>query len=196
MGALIATRGTQRLATHYTHIFNSAQINGTRNTIINDATANVGLYDLFTTSSKTARMIRDITRRNEALFLPSGAGHPHLLLRWDYYLENEFDQVNQERLRALLAHALNLADKRVDQPNGANEDGRVYAAIRFECIEADPHANPPQSQTVLQSDEYDLMPNNDDSALDVTTAYSKIVLVTEPTASPTSRDAQTTTPPP
>jgi hypothetical protein len=191
MGALIATRGTRRLVTHYTHIFNKAQINGTRNTIINDATPNVGLYDLFTTSSKSARMIWAITQRDPALFLPSGAGHPHLLQRWDYYLQSEFDQVNQERLRALLAQALNLADKRVNRPNGKNEDGVTYTALRFECIEADPHANPPQAQTVLQSDEYDLKNNdNDDSGLDKTAAYSKIVLVTGPTASPTPIDAQ------
>jgi hypothetical protein len=190
MGALIATRGTRRLVTHYNHIFNSAQINTTRNTIINDAVPQIGLYDLFTTPSKSARMIRDITRRNN-LFLPSFADHPNLQARWDYYLQYEFDQLNQERLRTLIAQALNLADRRVDRPNGKNQDGHHYAAIRFECIEADPHANPPQSQTVLQSDEYDLRARDtDDSGLDITSAHSKIVLVTAPTASPTPIDAQ------
>jgi hypothetical protein len=79
----------------------------------------------------------------------------------------------------------------VNQPNGKNEVGVTYTAVRFECIEADPHANPPQAQTVLQSDEYDLKnKDSDDSGLDKTTAYSKIVLVTGPTASPTPIDAQ------
>ena len=190
MGALIQTRGTRRLVTHYNHIFNSAQILATRTTIINDTAAH-GLYSLFTTPSKTARMIRDITQRN-GLFLPSGVGHPHLLQRWDYYLQNELDQLNQDRLRALIAQALNLANPTSNQL-GQNEDSppRTYVAIRFECIEADPHANPPQDQTILQSDEYDLLTDDtDDSGLDFNSGYSKIVLVTGLTASPTPIDAQ------
>jgi hypothetical protein len=163
----------------------------TRAVIIADNTPTTGLYALFTTSSKAATMIRDITQRNNH-FLPSPVGHPHLLQRWDYYLLNELTQPNHDRLRALIAQALNLANPTVNQL-GQNGDSpsRTYKAIRFDCIEADTHANPPQAQTILQSDEYHLKNNDkDDSGLDHNSAYSKIVLVTGPTASPTPIDPQ------
>jgi hypothetical protein len=144
---------------------------------------------LFTTPSGTP--IRDITKRNNH-FLPSPVGHPNLLLRWDFYLLNELTQANHERLRALIAQALNLANPAANQlsQNGDNPS-RTYKSIRFECIEADTKANPPQTQNILQSDEYDLSNHDaDDSGLDYNSAYSKIVLVTGPTASPTPRDPQ------
>jgi hypothetical protein len=188
MGSLIATRGTRRLVTHYNHIFNSLQIMATRAMIIAD-NAPGGLYALFATPSGTP--IRDITQRNNQ-FLPSPVGHPNLLQRWDFYLRHELTQTNHDRLRALIAQALNLANPGANQlgQNGDNPS-RTYTAIRFECIEADAHANPPQTQTILQSDEYDLLNHDaDDSGLNFTSAYSKIVLVTSPTASPTPRDPQ------
>ena len=188
MGGLIQTRGTRRLVTHYNHIFNSAQIGATRAMIIADNTAG-GLYQLFTTPSATP--IRGITRRHNH-FLPSGVGHPNLLARWDFYLQHELLQTNHDRLRVLIAQALNLANPGSNQlgQNGDNPP-RTYVAIRFDCIEADPNANPPQTQTILQSDEYFLSNNDtDDSALNFNSAYSKIVLVTAPTASPTPRDPQ------
>jgi hypothetical protein len=170
MGALIATRGTRRLIGHYNHIFNSANIGDTRNAIIADGT----LYAMFTTAN-TALSISQITQRNTTLFLPKGTGHPNLLKRWAFYLQHEFTQANHELLRSYIATALDLANNVKNGANGKNGDGVAYTAIKFDCIEA----TPPQTQTVLQSDEYRLANNDtDDSKLDKTTAYSKIVLVT------------------
>ena len=184
MGALIGTRGTRRLVGHYNHIFNSANIGDTRNAIINDAT----LFGLFATPN-TALPIWQITKRNPGLFLPLGTGHPNLLKRWAFYLQYEFTQANQECLRGFLASALNLANNVVNGLNGKNADGVTYVAVKFDCIEA----TPPQGQNVLQSDEYRLANNDtDDSKLDKTTAYSKIVLVTDPIsgAAPVPLDPQ------
>ncbi len=188
MGGLIATRGTRRLVTHYNHIFNSAQIMATRAMIIADNVPG-GLNQLFTTPSATP--IRDITQRNNH-FLPSPVGHPNLLQRWDYYLQRELSQTNHDRLRTFISQVLNLANPGANQlsQNGDNPP-RTYTAIRFECIEADTSTNPPQTQNVLKSDEYDLVNHDtDDSHLDYNSAYLKIVLVTGPTASPTPRDPQ------
>jgi hypothetical protein len=193
MGGLIQTRGTHRLVNHYNHIFNAVNIGDTKTAILNDAQPNVGLLDLFRTSSANARMIRDITQRQINTgqpvnrFLPLPTGHPNLLRRWDFDLQVEFDQANQERLRALIAQVLNLAN-----PSplhlGTNQDNITYASIRFECIEA----NQGQTQTILQSDEYDLLSNNNDSGLSRASAYSKIVLVTDPisNAAPVPPDNQ------
>jgi hypothetical protein len=181
MGALIATRGTRRLIGHYNHIFNAAN---TRNAIIGDSV----LYGLFTTPN-TSLSISQITKRKPGLFLPLGSGHPNLLRRWDFYLQHEFAQANHELLRGYIAYALDLGNNVVNGANGKNADGVTYAAIKFDCIEA----TPPQTQTVLQSDEYRLANNDtDDSKLDKASAHSKIVLVTGPisAAAPVPLDPQ------
>src|SRR5882757_5579863 len=156
MGALIATRGTQRLVRHYNQLFNKGTLPGTRKTIINDAV----LLAIFTTPAATGALpILDITTHNPGVFLPShdNANHPNLLQRWDFYLRKEFSHDNQELLRRFLAAALNLQSG-VNGPTGTNEKGDNYVAIHFDCVQA----KPPQTQTVLQSDEYKLKGNNED----------------------------------
>lgn len=186
MGGLIQTRGTRRLIKHYNQLFNRATLHATRTTIINDAV----LSAIFTTPARMSRPIVDITNHNPGVFLPPAHhDHPNLLRRWDFYLRTELTPQNQELLRGYLAQALNLQSG-VNGATGTNAKGDNYAAIHFDCIEA----KPPQTQIVLQSDEYKLKGANDDddTGLLRNTAYSMIVLVTAPisNAAPVPPDNQ------
>jgi hypothetical protein len=179
MGALIASRGTQRLVKHYNKLFNFQKLKDTRKIIIQ----NQALKDLFTNPSAAgATPILDITEfkvNNKKIFLPDDSNdHPHLLKRWRFFLgQPEFSHDNQEKLRGFLAHALNLQSGETG-PTGTNERGDHYGAIHFDCVEA----KSPQTQTVLQSDEYKLKGNSedDDTGMVKAKAFSMIVLVTEP----------------
>jgi hypothetical protein len=173
MGALIQTRGTQRLVRHYNQLFNKGALDQTRKTIIADAV----LVALFSTPTNASLPIRDITNHNSAVFLPpiDNTNHPNLLARWDFFLHFEFAQANHELLRGFLANALNLQSG-ANGPTGVNQKGDNYTAIHFDCVQAAAG----QPQTVLQSDEYKLKGNDEDNdtGLVRAKAYSLIVLVT------------------
>ena len=173
MGALIATRGTRRLVRHYNGLFDKGSISNTRKAILNDAV----LTAIFSTATTTSLPIFDITNHDPNKFLPSPSNdHPNLLKRWNYYLHYEFQQPNQELLRRHISDVLNLQSG-LNGPLGANTNNDAYVAIHFDCVQAAPG----QSQTVVQSDEYKLKNNDsDDTALLKNTAYSLIVLVTDP----------------
>jgi hypothetical protein len=173
MGALIATRGTRRLAKLYNNRFDKGSISATRRTILEDAV----LTALFSTPTTTSLPIYEITNHDQATFLPPpSSNHPNLLKRWDYYLHREFQQSNQELLRRYISDVLNLQSG-INGPLGTNANGDTYVAIHFDCVEAAPG----QSQIVVQSDEYKLKNNDsDDTGMLKNSAYSLIVLITDP----------------
>ena len=159
---------------HYNQIF-SKKLDQTRKAIIQDGV----LSALFDTPTNGTTPIREITQHNKNLFLPPDdqTNHKNLLKRWDFYLVNEFHPDNQELLRGFLSKALNLQSG-ANGPTGENQNHDRYVAIQFDCVQAAQG----QGQTVLQSDEYKLKGNNndDDKRLLKNTAYSMIVLVTDP----------------
>jgi hypothetical protein len=177
VGGLILTKGTRRLMDWYNnHCFNNASMSGTQNAILGDA----GLYSLFSTPAGSTPVIQQICQNatGKSIFLPPyHASHPNLLIRWDYYLGYGLQHANHELLRAYLWSAIN---------NGVNASGYAYTAIVVDCVED-------KIQTVLQSDEYLVKGNDpDDKALDTSTAYSHVTLVTQAmsTQTPVSLDPQ------
>jgi len=173
MGGLIQTRGTRRLVKHYNGLFDKGSISSTRKTILVDPV----LVALFTTPAAASLPIFDITNHDPGTFLPPpSANHPNLLKRWDYYLRYELVQHNHELLRKYIADVLNLQSG-LNGPLGTNTNNDLYVAIHFDSIQAAPG----QSQIVAQSDEYKLKNNDsDDTAVLKNTAYSLIVLITDP----------------
>jgi hypothetical protein len=165
MGALILTKGTRRLLRHFnTKCFDKNSLANTRSKIVGDGT----LLSLFVTPAGSTPVIQQICNNptGHSVFLPPPhAKHPHLLTRWDYFLGYVLQHANHELLRNYLWNAIN---------NGVNQNGDPYTAIVVDCVED-------KVQTVLQSDEYLVKPNDpDDTALDPSTAYSHITLVTQP----------------
>jgi hypothetical protein len=181
MGALIQTKGTQRLIKQLNTAFSKGQMVTTKAAIANDA----ALSGLFSTPSGTAPIIQAICKNKtgaKLFLLPvDKTNHKNLLVRWDFYLGNELSNGNHELIRGFIWSVIN-GPNGLQGDNATNGDGFTYAAIRFDCVEG-------TNQTVLQSDEYKLK-GTTDVALSSATAYSKIVLVTAPTTSPTPRDNQ------
>src|SRR5712675_1972574 len=98
MGALIATRGTQRLVNHFNKLFGK-NFDNTRTTIIQETP----LKNIFINPSASGALpILDITNyviNGKKIFLPDASNdHPNLLKRWIYFLGNEFPHDNQEML--------------------------------------------------------------------------------------------------
>jgi hypothetical protein len=183
MGALIATKGTRRLIKQLNTAFGRAQMATTKATIAGDA----ALTSLFSTPSGNAPIIQSICNntKGKKLFLPPNdpVNHKNLLKRWDYYLGNELTFANHELIRGFIWSVIN-GPSGLQGANAANPQGNTYTAIRFDCVEG-------PNQTVLQSDEYHLKNGDkDDTGLSAATAYSKIVLVTAPTAAPIPQDNQ------
>jgi len=181
MGALIQTKGTQRLIKQLNTAFSKANIDTTKAAIAKDAT----LAGLFSTPSGTAPIIQAIcsNKTGAKLFLPpvDKTNHKNLLVRWDFYLGNELLNGNHELIRGFIWSVIN-GPNGLQGANATTAEGYTYTGIRFDCVEG-------TNQTVLQSDEYKLK-GTTDVALSSATAYSKIVLVTAPTASLTPRDNQ------
>jgi hypothetical protein len=164
MGSLIQTKGTQRLMKWYnTKCFDKGSLPNTRNAIATDGT----LLSLFATPAGQTPVIQQICNNptGRSIFLPPyHPAHKNLLTRWDYYLGYGLQFGNQELLRAYLWNAIN---------NGLNKNGDPYTAIVVDCVEG-------TTQAVLQSDEYELKPNDPDGkAMDPSKAYSHITLVTQ-----------------
>jgi hypothetical protein len=183
MGALIATKGTRRLINAFNSAFSRNQMRTTKDAINGDAQ----LKQLFSTPSGNAPVIQSICRNptGKVLFLPPNdpVNHKNLLLRWDFYLGNELSNTNHELLRGFIWNVIN-GPTGLPGPNAPNAQGDVYAAIRFDCVEG-------PNQIVLQSDEYHLKNSDtDDTGLSQATAYSKIVLITAPTAANIPQDPQ------
>ena len=183
MGGLIATKGTRRLIKKLNTAFGRNQISDTKTTIAGDAT----LTGLFSTPSGNAPIIQLICNniKGKKLFLPphDATNHKNLLKRWDYYLGNELTFANHELIRGFIWSVINGPGGLLGA-NAQNSQGDTYTVIRFDCVEG-------LNQTVLQSDEYHLKNGDtDDTGLSAATAYSKIVLVTAPTAAPFPRDPQ------
>jgi hypothetical protein len=179
MGALIQTKGTRRLINQLNTAF-GANIAATKAAIAADANLN----SLFTNPSGSAPIIQTICKNatGAQLFLPpaDNVNHKNLLVRWDFYLGKELSNGNHELIRGFIWSVIN-GPNGLQGANANNSDGYPYSGIRFDCVEGN-------IQTVLQSDEYDLKVG--DTSLSSATAYSKIVLVTSPTISPTPRDNQ------
>ncbi len=175
MGALILTKGTRRLMHWYNNkCFDKNSLQGTRDAIAGDST----LLSLFSTPTGNTAVIQQILHNTTgaSIFLPPHhPSHPHLLQRWDYFLGSVLTYANHELLRNYLWNAIN---------NGITQAGDAYTAIVVDCVEG-------TSQTVLQSDAY-LTDDPDDEALDPSTAYSQITLVTQAmsTQTPVSLDPQ------
>jgi hypothetical protein len=164
MGSLIQTKGTQRLMKWYnTKCFDKGSLPNTRSAIAGDGT----LLILFATPAGQTPVIQQICNNptGKSIFLPPyHPAHKNLLTRWDYYLGHGLQYGNQDLLRAYLWNAIN---------NGINQYGDPYTAIVVDCVEG-------TTQTVLQSDEYELKPNDPDGkAMDPSKAYSHITLVTQ-----------------
>ena len=164
MGSLIQTKGTQRLMKWYnTKCFDKGSLPHTRSAIAGDGT----LLSLFATPAGNTPVMQQICNNStgRSIFLPPfHAAHKNLLTRWDYYLGYGLQHGNHELLRAYLWNAIN---------NGVNQYGDPYTAIVVDCVEG-------TTQTVLQSDEYELKPNDPDGkAIDHSKAYSHITLVTQ-----------------
>ena len=164
MGSLIQTKGTQRLMKWYnTKCFDKNSLPGTRTAIA----GNGALLSLFATPAGQTPVIQQICNNptgKSILLPPYNSGHQNLLTRWDYYLGYVLQHGNHELLRAFLWNAIN---------NGINQYGDPYTAIVVDCVEG-------TTQTVFQSDEYQLKPNDPDGkAMDHSTAYSHITLVTQ-----------------
>jgi hypothetical protein len=164
MGSLIQTKGTQRLMKWYnTKCFDKGSLPNTRSAIAGDG----ALLSLFATPAGQTPVIQQICNNptGKSIFLPPyHSAHKNLLTRWDYYLGYGLQHGNHELLRAYLWNAIN---------NGINRYGDPYTAIVVDCVEG-------TTQTVLQSDEYELKPNDPDGkAMDHSKAYSHITLVTQ-----------------
>lgn len=177
MGGLVLTKGTRRLMDWYNNkCFDKNSLTGTRNAIAADG----GLLSLFSTPAGATPVIQQICHNltGASIFLPPyHASHPHLLIRWDYFLGYVLQPANHELLRSYLWNAIN---------NGISQYGDPYTAIVVDCVED-------KNQTILQSDEYLVKGNDpDDKALDASTAYSHITLVTAAmsTQTPVSLDPQ------
>jgi hypothetical protein len=176
MGGLIATRGTRRLIKHYNDIFsgghNPPNIDTTRQRIFADGQ----LLQFFTNPGSLP--IRDIIMHDQ-FFLPPDdqVNHKNLLKRWKYYLSIELQSQNQIDLTKYIAAVLNFPSGAAG-PLGKNANGDRYKRIHFDCVQAAPG----QNQIVVQSDEYRLKGANDedDTGLLKNTAYSLIVLITDP----------------
>jgi hypothetical protein len=187
MGGLIATRGTRRLIKHYNDIFsggaNPPNIDTTRRRIF----ANNQLMQCFTNPG--SKPIYDIIML-DPFFLPGDdqVNHKNLLKRWKYYLNQELQSPNQKDMTKYIATVLNFATG-VNGALAKNANGDRYKRIHFDCVQAAPG----QNQTVVQSDEYRLKGANDDddTGLLKNTAYSLIVLITDPIKNaPDQRDPQ------
>jgi hypothetical protein len=183
MGGLIATKGTRRLIKKLNAAFGRNDISDTKKVIAGDAT----LTGLFSTPSGNAPVIQLICNntKGKKLFLPphDPTNHKNLLKRWDYYLGNELTFDNHELIRGFIWSVIN-GPNGLQGANAENSEGDTYTVIRFDCVEG-------KNQTVLQSDEYHLKNGDaDDTGLSAATAYSKIVLITAPTAAPFARDPQ------
>jgi hypothetical protein len=164
MGSLIQTKGTQRLMKWYnTKCFDKGSLPKTRTAIAGDG----ALLSLFATPAGQTPVVQQICNNStgRSIFLPPyNSAHQNLLTRWDYYLGYVLQHGNHELLRVYLWNAIN---------NGINGYGDPYTAIVVDCVEG-------TTQTVLQSDEYVLKPNDPDGkAMDHSTAYSHITLVTQ-----------------
>jgi hypothetical protein len=164
MGGLIMTKGTRRLMNWYNnHCFDQNSLPQVRQKILQNP--GNGLYSLFATPAGNMPVIQQITHNpaGAQIFLPpyDPQHHPHLLIRWDYYLGSILTNVNHELLRGYLWNAINngLTAVRNDP----------YTAIVVDCVEGN-------IQTVLQADEYLLDANGN---LDPSTAYSHITLITQ-----------------
>ena len=127
----------------------------------------------------------EVDIKGKKLFLPphDPTNHKNLLKRWDYYLGNELTFANHELIRGFIWSVVN-GPSGLRGANAQNSQGDTYTVIRFDCVEG-------TNQTVLQSDEYHLKNGDtDDTGLSAVTAYSKIVLITAPTAAPIPLDPQ------
>lgn len=164
MGALIQTKGTQRLLQWFNaKCFDKNSLPHTQKAIAGDG----ALYSLFSTPAGNAPVIQQICNNatGKSVFLPPyHPAHKNLLTRWDYFLGYVLQPTNHELLRTYLWNAIN---------NGVNRNGDPYIAIVVDSVEG-------TTQTILQSDEYLLKPSDpDNKALDRSTAFSHITLVTQ-----------------